>query len=67
VVPHGAVDKIFINTTGIEIVEYRGISAFGLKKGMSVFSCRFGLKEGCLFYELGCQAPYTIHMGVVTK
>ncbi|CAA6805237.1 MAG: [NiFe] hydrogenase metallocenter assembly protein HypE [uncultured Sulfurovum sp.] len=36
VVPRGAVDKLFINTTGIGEVEYEGISASNLKEGMSV-------------------------------
>ncbi len=36
VVPRGAVDKIFINTTGIGEIEYRGISASNLKEGVSI-------------------------------
>ena len=40
VVPKGAVDKLFINTTGIGEVEYAGISASKLKEGMSVLVSR---------------------------
>jgi len=40
VVPKGAVDKIFINTTGIGEIEYRGITASGLKEGMSILVSR---------------------------
>ncbi len=36
VVPKGAVDKLFINTTGIGEIEYSGISASNLKEGMSI-------------------------------
>ena len=40
VVPRGAVDKIFINTTGIGVIEHAGITASGLKDGMSVLVSR---------------------------
>jgi len=40
VVPKGAVDKIFINTTGIGEIEYRGITASWLKEGMSILVSR---------------------------
>jgi len=40
VVPKGAVDKLFINTTGIGEIEYRGISASNLKEGMSILISR---------------------------
>ena len=40
VVPRGSVDKLFINTTGIGHIEYQGISASGLKEGMSVLVSR---------------------------
>jgi len=40
VVPKGAVDKIFINTTGIGKIEYRGITASGLKESMSILVSR---------------------------
>ena len=40
VVPKGAVDKLFINTTGIGEIEYRGISASNLKEGMSILVSR---------------------------
>lgn len=40
VVPKGAVDKIFINTTGIGLIEYQGITASGLKEGMSILVSR---------------------------
>ncbi|MBL1244459.1 MAG: hydrogenase expression/formation protein HypE [Sulfurimonas sp.] len=40
VVPRGSVDKLFINTTGIGEIEYKGISASHLKEGMSVFVSR---------------------------
>ncbi len=40
VVPKGSVDKIFINTTGIGKIEYSGISASGLKEGMSILVSR---------------------------
>ncbi|PHR56032.1 MAG: hydrogenase expression/formation protein HypE [Arcobacter sp.] len=40
VVPKGAVDKIFINTTGIGSIEYKGITASGLKEGMSILVSR---------------------------
>ncbi len=36
VVPKGAVDKLFINTTGIGEIEYSGISASNLKDDMSI-------------------------------
>lgn len=36
VVPKGAIDKIFINTTGIGEIEHKGISASSLKEGMSI-------------------------------
>ena len=40
VVPKGAVDKLFINITGIGEIEYSGISASNLKEGMSVLVSR---------------------------
>lgn len=40
VVPRGAVDKIFINTTGIGVIEHAGITASGLKDGMSILVSR---------------------------
>jgi len=40
VVPKGAVDKVFINTTGIGEVEYSGISASNLSEGMSILVSR---------------------------
>ncbi|MDF1877347.1 hydrogenase expression/formation protein HypE [Sulfurimonas sp. SAG-AH-194-L11] len=40
VVPRGSVDKLFINTTGIGEIEYKGLSASHLKDGMSVFVSR---------------------------
>ncbi len=40
VVPRGSVDKLFINTTGIGEIEYKGISASHLKDGMSIFVSR---------------------------
>ena len=39
-VPKGSVDKIFINTTGIGEIEYSGVSASGLKDGMSILVSR---------------------------
>jgi len=40
VVPKGAVDKLFINTTGIGEIEHKGITASGLKEGMSILVSR---------------------------
>jgi len=40
VVPKGAVDKLFINTTGIGEIEHEGISASNLQEGMSVLVSR---------------------------
>ena len=40
VVPRGAVDKIFINTTGIGEIFYDGISAHKLEEGMSILVSR---------------------------
>jgi hydrogenase expression/formation protein HypE len=40
VVPKGAVDKLFINTTGIGVVKHKGITASGLKEGMSILVSR---------------------------
>ncbi|MFT5661520.1 MAG: hydrogenase expression/formation protein HypE [Sulfurimonas sp.] len=40
VVPRGSVDKLFINTTGIGEIQHKGISASGLKEGMSVLVSR---------------------------
>ena len=40
VVPKGAVDKLFINTTGIGEVQQSGISASALKEGMSILVSR---------------------------
>jgi Hydrogenase maturation factor len=40
VVPKGAVDKLFINTTGIGEVRQSGISASALKEGMSILVSR---------------------------
>jgi hydrogenase expression/formation protein HypE len=40
VVPKGAVDKLFINTTGIGEIEHQGISASNLKEGMSILVSR---------------------------
>lgn len=40
VVPKGAVDKIFINTTGIGEIEFSGISASNLKEEMSILVSR---------------------------
>lgn len=51
VVPKGAVDKIFINTTGIGEIEYHGISASNLRKGMSILVNR----------DIGCHGA-TIFM-----
>ncbi len=51
VVPKGAVDKIFINTTGIGEIEYQGISASNLREGMSILVNR----------DIGCHGA-TIFM-----
>jgi len=40
VVPRGSVDKLFINTTAIGEIEYRGLSASHLKDGMSILLSR---------------------------
>ena len=70
VVPKGAVDKLFINTTGIGEVQQSGISASALKEGMSIlvsrdigshgatiFSAREGIKlESSL--ETDCASLY---------
>jgi len=40
VVPRGSVDKLFINTTGIGEIEYKGISASNLESGMSILVSR---------------------------
>ena len=40
VVPKGAVDKLFINTTGIGVIEHKGISASNLKEGMTILVSR---------------------------
>jgi len=40
VVPKGSVDKLFINTTGIGVIEHKGISASSLKDGMSILVSR---------------------------
>jgi hydrogenase expression/formation protein HypE len=40
VVPKGAVDKLFINTTGIGKIAHQGISASNLKEGMSILGSR---------------------------
>ena len=40
VVPKGSVDKLFINTTGIGVIEHKGISASSLKEGMSILVSR---------------------------
>jgi hydrogenase expression/formation protein HypE len=40
VVPKGAVDKLFINTTGIGEIEHEGISASNLQEGMSILVSR---------------------------
>ena len=40
VVPKGSVDKLFINTTGIGVIEKKGISASSLKEGMSILVSR---------------------------
>ena len=40
VVPKGAVDKLFINTTGIGQIEHKGITASGLKESMSILVSR---------------------------
>jgi hydrogenase expression/formation protein HypE len=40
VVPKGSVDKLFINTTGIGEIEHQGITASGLKEGMSILVSR---------------------------
>ncbi len=40
VVPKGSVDKLFINTTGIGEIEHQGITASGLREGMSILVSR---------------------------
>lgn len=40
VVPRGSVDKLFINTTGIGEIEYKGVSASSLQEGMSILVSR---------------------------
>lgn len=40
VVPRGSVDKLFINTTGIGEIQYKGISASNLETGMSILVSR---------------------------
>ena len=40
VVPRGSVDKLFINTTGIGVIEQKGISASALSEGMSILVSR---------------------------
>jgi len=58
VVPKGAVDKLFINTTGIGEIEYQGISSSNIKEGMSILVSRdigshgatiFSAREGIEF------------------
>ena len=46
VVPKGAVDKVFINTTGIGEIIYKGISAHNLEIGDSVLVSRDIAKHG---------------------
>ena len=46
VVPKGAVDKVFINTTGIGEIIYKGISAHNLETGDSVLVSRDIAKHG---------------------
>lgn len=40
VVPKGSVDKLFINTTGIGVIEHKGISASKIKEDMSILVSR---------------------------
>ena len=40
VVPKGSVDKLFINTTGIGVIEKKGLSSSSLKEGMSILVSR---------------------------
>ncbi|UPT77901.1 hydrogenase expression/formation protein HypE [Sulfurovum sp. XGS-02] len=40
VVPRGSIDKLFINTTGIGVIEQKGITASGLTEGMSILVSR---------------------------
>ena len=40
VVPRGSVDKLFINTTGIGVIEQKDISASALEEGMSILVSR---------------------------
>ena len=52
VVPKGAVDKIFINTTGVGEIIYDGISAHNLEDGMSVLVSRdIGSHGATIFTE----------------
>lgn len=70
VVPKGSVDKLFINTSGIGVIEQKGISASALKEGMSILVSRdigthgatvFAAREGiCLesSLETDCASLY---------
>ena len=70
VVPKGSVDKLFINTTGIGEIEYKGISASSLQEGMSILVSRdvgahgatiFTAREGIGFdssLETDCASLY---------
>ena len=70
VVPKGSVDKLFINTTGIGEIAYKGISAHHLKEGMSILVSRdigahgatiFAAREGIALestLETDCASLY---------
>ena len=51
VVPKGAVDKLFINITGIGEIEYSGISASNLKEGMSLLVSRDIGRHGATIFS----------------
>lgn len=70
VVSKGSVDKLFINTTGIGVIESPGISASGLKEGMCILVSRdigahgaviFAAREGITLQsnlETDCDSLY---------
>ncbi len=70
VVPRGSVDKLFINTTGIGVIEYKGISSHNLQEGMSILVSRdvgthgatiFAAREGIMLessLQTDCASLY---------
>jgi len=61
VVPKGSIDKIFINTTGIGEIRYRGISSNRISRNdLIIVSNSIGRHGASIFLERDCQSLWPV-------